>query len=138
MVSNLYSVHQYARSRIRLLRLYIYILLCQIMSILPIKKICSVVDLTHLDPSCIALSSFRAASLQLRRHIVSEISTNISCRCGALLAPWWPTAVWAMVHRSMRLCCCRRLGTSGHMGTVTPCYSLSALSYLQEVKEKGP
>lgn len=51
MVSNLYSVHQYARSRIRLLRLYIYILLCQIMSILPIKKICSVVDLTHLDPS---------------------------------------------------------------------------------------
>ena len=142
MVSNLYSVHQYARSRIRLLQLYIYIYYyvklcpsCQskkyvLWSTWPI--------LTHLDPSCIALSSFRAASLQLRRQIVSEISTNISCRCGALLAPWWPTAVWAMVHRSMRLCCCRRLGTSGHMGTVTPCYSLSALSYLQEVKEKGP
>ena len=64
------------------------------------------------DPSCVAPSSFHAASVQLPcRQIVSEISTNISCRCGALLVRWWQTAAWAMVQVSMRLCCCRRLGT---------------------------
>ena len=48
-----------------------------------------------------------------RRLTVSEINTNIFCRFGALLAPWWPTAVLGMDQMSTRGCFCRRWGLSG-------------------------
>ena len=137
MVSNLYSVHQYARSRSCLLRLYIYIyinikkiLLCQMMSILPMEMICSVVDLTHLDPSW----TFVYSTIQLPCSFpAASQADSVRNQYEHFLSLWRSSCAMvadrsvghgASVNETVLL---QEAGHIwAHLGTVTPCYSLSA------------